>query len=303
MLHAWVVDAIVDGDELRGAIFESKQGRRAILAKVVVDTTGDLDVCAAAGARYESDVEGQGANVQHCLNTAWTWAGIDFARWVAWKRESRRSIASCSRAATRSSATSRRRTPAGATTSALFMGPRLTGYSGLKVADLTAVEIESRRRMTAHLDFFRRNAPGFEDAWLMLSAPAARRAPHAPPRRGAQDGHGGVARRPSATTTRSASRPRRRPSSPTSRSPTAASSRPSSTTSSSAGAMSPPTHRRRPSCARSRSAGSPARRRASRPRSSAGSGTAPRALDVAELQHELRGQGVYLQTAGARAAA
>ena len=36
---------------------------------------------------------------------------------------------------------------------------------------------------------------------------------------------------------------------------------------------------------------------------SAGSGTAPRALDVAELQHELRGQGVYLQTAGAPAAA
>ena len=53
----------------------------------------------------------------------------------------------------------------------LFMGPRLTGYSGLKVADLTAVEIESRRRMTAHLEFFRRHAPGFEDAWLMLSAP------------------------------------------------------------------------------------------------------------------------------------
>ena len=36
---------------------------------------------------------------------------------------------------------------------------------------------------------------------------------------------------------------------------------------------------------------------------SAGSGIAPRALDVAELQHELRGQGVYLQSAGARAAA
>ena len=61
ILHAWVVDAVVEGNELCGAIFESKEGRRAILAKVVVDTTGDLDVCAAAGAAYESDVEGQGA--------------------------------------------------------------------------------------------------------------------------------------------------------------------------------------------------------------------------------------------------
>ena len=54
LLHAWVVAAIIDGDEVRGAIFESKQGRRAILAKVVVDATGDLDVCAAAGARRTS---------------------------------------------------------------------------------------------------------------------------------------------------------------------------------------------------------------------------------------------------------
>jgi hypothetical protein len=31
--------------------------------------------------------------------------------------------------------------------------------------------------------------------------------------------------------------------------------------------------------------------------------TAPKALDVRELQNELRGQGAYLQPAGARAAA
>ena len=54
---------------------------------------------------------------------------------------------------------------------ALFLGPRLTGYSGVDVSDLTRVEVESRRRMVAHLDYFRRHAPGFEHAWLMLSAP------------------------------------------------------------------------------------------------------------------------------------
>ena len=54
---------------------------------------------------------------------------------------------------------------------ALFLGPRLSGYSGVDVTDLTRVEVESRRRMVAHLDHFRRHAPGFENAWLMLSAP------------------------------------------------------------------------------------------------------------------------------------
>jgi hypothetical protein len=36
---------------------------------------------------------------------------------------------------------------------------------------------------------------------------------------------------------------------------------------------------------------------------SAATGAAPKAIDVRELQAELRGQGVYLQSAGARAVA
>ena len=86
LLHSWVVAPILDGRKLRGVLFESKEGRRAILAKVVVDATGDLDVCAGAGAPYESDFEAEGSNVQHCVNTAWMWAGVDFGRWLAFKQ-------------------------------------------------------------------------------------------------------------------------------------------------------------------------------------------------------------------------
>lgn len=53
LLHCWGVDAIVNGSEVRGAVFESKSGRQAILAKTVVDATGDGDVFAMAGASYE----------------------------------------------------------------------------------------------------------------------------------------------------------------------------------------------------------------------------------------------------------
>ena len=52
-LHSWGVDAIVDGNKVCGAVFESKSGRQAILAKTVVDATGDGDLFAAAGAEYE----------------------------------------------------------------------------------------------------------------------------------------------------------------------------------------------------------------------------------------------------------
>ncbi len=52
-LHCWGVDAVMDGERVAGAVFESKSGRQAILAKVVVDATGDGDLFAAAGAEYE----------------------------------------------------------------------------------------------------------------------------------------------------------------------------------------------------------------------------------------------------------
>ena len=50
--HAWGVDVIQDGQAVRGVVFESKQGRQAILAKRVVDATGDGDVAFQAGADF-----------------------------------------------------------------------------------------------------------------------------------------------------------------------------------------------------------------------------------------------------------
>lgn len=52
-LHCLGVDAIVDQNTVQGVVFESKSGRQAIVAKVVVDATGDGDVFAAAGAEFE----------------------------------------------------------------------------------------------------------------------------------------------------------------------------------------------------------------------------------------------------------
>ena len=46
LFHAWAAAPIVEGNTVKGAIFESKEGRHAVLAKVVVDTTGDADLIA-----------------------------------------------------------------------------------------------------------------------------------------------------------------------------------------------------------------------------------------------------------------
>lgn len=60
ILHfALVAGAIVEENCIRGIIVETKAGRQAILAKRVIDCTGDADVCAAAGAGFDTGIDGK----------------------------------------------------------------------------------------------------------------------------------------------------------------------------------------------------------------------------------------------------
>ena len=50
LLHSTAVNAVMEGNTIKGIIIESKSGRQAILAKRVVDATGDADIAHLAGA-------------------------------------------------------------------------------------------------------------------------------------------------------------------------------------------------------------------------------------------------------------
>ena len=50
MLHRWCVAPIMEGRAVTGVITESKAGREAILARRVIDATGDADIAFRAGA-------------------------------------------------------------------------------------------------------------------------------------------------------------------------------------------------------------------------------------------------------------
>lgn len=67
--HAWGVDVIQIGSSVKGVVFESKQGRQAILAKQVIDTTGDGDVYFQAGADFQQ--------ITHSLGFCYQIGGMD----------------------------------------------------------------------------------------------------------------------------------------------------------------------------------------------------------------------------------
>ena len=169
VFHAWGAAPLVRGSRVLGCAFESKQGRRAVLAKVTVDATGDGDLYAAAGAGFESDVDAR--DIHGCMNTSWLFAGVDMPEYLRVRAE---------QPAEHSAFLARGRealrffgTPAVSWRDdvAVFMGPRLAGYSAIDVEDLSEAEIRSHQLMVEHLKFYREHAPGFAGAYMILSAP------------------------------------------------------------------------------------------------------------------------------------
>ena len=167
--HSWAAQPITDGGVVKGVAFESKEGRMAIMAQVVVDATGDGDLFARAGAAFDNDIEE--ADVHHCMNTAWLFAGVDMARWIEFKSGQPEAFAAFMTKGRETCGLFERPFVSWRNDVALFMGPRQTGYSALDVDDLTAVEVRSHRAMEKHLAHYRAHAPGFEGAYMMLSAP------------------------------------------------------------------------------------------------------------------------------------
>ncbi len=167
-LHSWGVAAVQEGNEIRGVIMESKAGRHAILAKVVIDTTGDGDIFALAGAAFESDQD-QGTT-QAKMNTSWLWRDVDMERFLVFRRTRSKEYQDIVARARELGGLDARALPMPHKDQAAFHSPRLSGYSPLSVEDLTAVEIESRQIMMMLLPFYRKNMPGFEKAIVQETA-------------------------------------------------------------------------------------------------------------------------------------
>ncbi|MEM9781781.1 MAG: FAD-dependent oxidoreductase [Pseudomonadota bacterium] len=83
MLHRFVTDVVMEGNRITGVICESKAGREAILARTVIDATGDADLASRAGAPVaKTPVETmQAASVMFHL------AGVDKGAFMAGVRE------------------------------------------------------------------------------------------------------------------------------------------------------------------------------------------------------------------------
>lgn len=78
MLHRMFVAPIMEGDTIRGVIVESKAGREAILARLVIDASGDADVAMRAGAPTHMHPKAEMMSV----SVMFSMCGVDKARFI-----------------------------------------------------------------------------------------------------------------------------------------------------------------------------------------------------------------------------
>jgi 2-polyprenyl-6-methoxyphenol hydroxylase-like FAD-dependent oxidoreductase len=167
LMHCWVVAAIVRDNTVEGVIFESKQGRFALTASVVIDCTGDGDVFAMAGAAFDDDFDGESAHAR--LTTSFRFGNVDMRRYLDFRMLRQSEFSEIMhRASSQGITLLAHATPYDSV--ALFLTPKMSGYSALNVADLTEVEFVSRDVARQGLLFFRENVPGFERAWILDTA-------------------------------------------------------------------------------------------------------------------------------------
>ena len=143
--HCWVVDVVMEAGAIRGVVLESKAGRHAVLAKVVVDTTGDGDVFAAAGAEHEQRL--------HAIGLVHRLGNVDRADKAKLKEAGFNTLGGA--------------TPLQSVTWVNLRGP---STNALDIADLTRLEIAHRRAIWDRVQKIRKT-PGGEQVFLLDSAP------------------------------------------------------------------------------------------------------------------------------------
>jgi len=170
LLHSYAVAAIPGKDGLAGVMVESKSGRQAILAKVIVDATGDGDVAARAGAAYEKGRPEDG--LMQPMSLEYKVHNLDRKKARSFLAQHRSRVIGAARAEGEA-------IPSfiGAWTHKNFredetyLNPdHAFGVDGTSVEDLSRAAMDARKQIWQSITFSRKYIPGYEHAYLSATA-------------------------------------------------------------------------------------------------------------------------------------
>ncbi len=169
-LHSWGARPIVEENTVKGVIIENKSGRQAILAKVVIDSTGDGDLLQPAGAECDTRMV-PGLRI----------ANFAFPFWIGNVNMKRLEDFRTSQPKRYDELMQDLKSQGGASfylkdlvkchDGIVWFHPFFPSMNQSDIHEINRVEFEGRKKMLLSYDFYRNHVPGFENSYIALSSP------------------------------------------------------------------------------------------------------------------------------------
>jgi len=164
LYHSFCTDVLMDGERITGVVVDGKRGLLSIAARVVIDCTGDADVCHQAGAPYERAGDLDPAQT---LTTTFRMVNVDVPKAQAFGKKSL--WEKMAEATMKGYRLPRKEGSWHVTTQAGVVHTIMTRVADVDATDpvaLTAAEIEGRKQALEYARFLRDHVPGYERAEL-----------------------------------------------------------------------------------------------------------------------------------------
>ena len=170
LLHSLVTDVIMEGNRVRGIIFESKSGRQAVLGKVVIDGSGDGDLLSRSGTESEDEID-PGLRIANLCFGYWI-GNVDFRaydRYVSSRPEdyARMMIEMQQRGLYMSffrGMLKNRQDSA-------WLHPHFKTNCQTDVEEMTRMDVAAREKAVQTWEMLRDHADGFQNSYIELTCP------------------------------------------------------------------------------------------------------------------------------------
>jgi len=169
-LHSWGVRPILDGNTVKGVFIESKSGRQAILGKVVIDSTGDGDLLQPAGAECDTRML---PNLRIAKLALSFWIGnIDMHKAEEFRFSQPQKYSELMQELVKlGGIPSYMKDILRYHDGVVWFHPFYPCMNQSDVGELNRVEFAGRKKMMTTYNYFKKHVPGFENSFIMISAP------------------------------------------------------------------------------------------------------------------------------------
>lgn len=165
-LHTFCTDVVMEGTKITGLVVDGKQGLGLIQAQMVVDASGDADICFRAGVPFQRAGEDGPAQ---SLTTTFRMGNVDVPKALSVKRPQLEELMK------RANLSGNYRLPREEGSVHITPLPGVVATNMTRVAyvdatdpaELTKAEIEGRKQALEYVRFLRAEIPGYEQAFLM----------------------------------------------------------------------------------------------------------------------------------------